>query len=548
MSEPTTTFDQDLQASAPEVTVGLSRAGVTGVEKAVRMRHGSDEALVSARIDCFVDLDPAQKGVHMSRFPELFEEAIDEVVMGRKLLVEELAGHIAEHILERQQAARAEVKIAARYPLERITPVSGLRTQEMVTLIGVAVASPGWTRHAIGAEATGITACPCAQGMVHESSAARLAEAGYESDEIERILALVPLATHNQRGRGTLYVGSAERVPGETLVEIVEQSMSSPIWELLKRPDELYVVERAHLTPRFVEDVVREMLRQVLDRLGGRLTDDDFVQARQVNYETIHNHDVLAERSSTIGELRRELATGERSSSYDELRRLARQRRAAETLDGCAASEREPGAWLLAVDEPDDVRPVQDEDGDRSTDREADDGPRGSEKEREERKRDAACDRSDRHVTRDEEDEDPDTGRAEPRDRREGERHASGRRHQLAAALESEEERAPVPDESRRAGEHAYELVADEAAEERRPGAFRDVEEENGKPELPAERTPHVGRADVSAPERPDVDPLDGERKPVAPRQAPEDVAGRDQGDVLHGPLPRDVRAGCRTS
>lgn len=320
MTEPTTTFEQDLQASSPDVTVGLSRAGVTSVEKAVRMRHGAGEALVSARIDCYVDLDPAQKGVHMSRFPELFEEAIDEVVMGRKLLVEELAGHIAEHILERQQAARAEVKIAARYPVERTTPVSRLRTQELVTLIGVAVASPSRTRHAIGAEATGITACPCAQSMVRESSAVRLSEAGFSPEEIERILALVPLATHNQRGRGTLYVGSDARIPGVTLVDIVEQSMSSPIWELLKRPDELYVVERAHLTPRFVEDVVREMIRQALDRLEPLLDDADFVQARQVNFETIHNHDVLAERSGTVSELRHELATGERSARYDELR------------------------------------------------------------------------------------------------------------------------------------------------------------------------------------------------------------------------------------
>jgi GTP cyclohydrolase I/GTP cyclohydrolase-4 len=293
---------------------------VTGVEKAIRMRHGPEQALVAARIDCYVDLEPEQKGVHMSRFPELFEEAIDEVVMGRQLLVEELAGHIAEHILERQRAARAEVKIAARYPLERTTPVSGLHTQEMVTLIGIAVAGPERTRHAIGAEATGITACPCAQGMVHESAARRLAEAGYEDGEVDHILSLVPLATHNQRGRGTLLVGSSATLRGEALVDIVEQSMSSPIWELLKRPDELYVVERAHLTPRFVEDVVREMIRSVLDRLGTSLADDDFVLARQVNFETIHNHDVLAERAGTVGELRRELETGEQGTRFRELR------------------------------------------------------------------------------------------------------------------------------------------------------------------------------------------------------------------------------------
>ena len=98
-------LDQDLQASASEVRIGLSRVGVTGVHKAIRLRYGSAEKLVFAAIDCTVDLDPAQKGVHMSRFPELFGEAIDEVVIEEAFLVEDLADHIARHILERQSGA-----------------------------------------------------------------------------------------------------------------------------------------------------------------------------------------------------------------------------------------------------------------------------------------------------------------------------------------------------------------------------------------------------------------------------------------------------------
>jgi GTP cyclohydrolase-4 len=309
----------DLQASAPEVRIGLSRAGVTGVQKAVRMRHGDRDALVSAEIDCFVDLDPAQKGVHMSRFPELFEEAIDEVVIDGKLLVENLAEHIAKHIVERQRALRAEVKIAARYPIERLTPVTGLRTQELVTLIGLAAASPTSTRRVVGVEATGINACPCAQGLVREGAAERLGEAGFDEPDVDRILELVPLATHNQRGRGTLYLGTQARLDAEDLVDIVEQSMSSPIYELLKRPDELFVDEHAHLTPRFVEDSVRLMVKGALDSYG-ELEDDDFVLARQVNFETIHNHDVLAERFGTVGELRDELANGGHSARHTELR------------------------------------------------------------------------------------------------------------------------------------------------------------------------------------------------------------------------------------
>src|SRR5690348_5246047 len=297
----------DLQASTPEVRLGLSRAGVQGVGKAIRLRWGGAEKLISAEIDCTVDLDPAQKGVHMSRFPELFEEAIDEVVIGEAFLIEELAEHIARHILERQRAGRAEVEIVARLPLRRTTPVTGLTTQEMVSLIGIAAASARGVRRVVGVEATGINACPCAQGLVRGHASERLLEAGFGEPDVERILELVPLATHNQRGRGTLLVGSAERLNAERLVELVETSMSSPIYELLKRPDELFVVEHAHLQPRFVEDSVRHALKAALDRHPD-LADGDFLYSRQVNLETIHRHDVVAERTGTVGELRRELA------------------------------------------------------------------------------------------------------------------------------------------------------------------------------------------------------------------------------------------------
>jgi GTP cyclohydrolase I/GTP cyclohydrolase-4 len=298
---------QDMQASQPEVRIGLTRAGVTGVQKAIRIRHDGHEKTFAAEISCTVDLDPAQKGVHMSRFPETFGEAVDEVVIGEAFLVEALAEHIASQIVARQRALRAEVRIEAQYPLERRTPVSGLPTQEIATLIGIAAASPERVRRVVGVEAWGINACPCAQGLVRGSAAERLGEAGFGETDVERILELVPLATHNQRGRGMLLVGTESRINAEHLVEIVEQSMSSPVYELLKRPDELFVVEHAHLQPRFVEDSVRFALSETLRR-HPELDDADFLCSRQVNLETIHRHDVLAERSSTAGELRAELA------------------------------------------------------------------------------------------------------------------------------------------------------------------------------------------------------------------------------------------------
>jgi GTP cyclohydrolase I/GTP cyclohydrolase-4 len=309
MSELRNDFTADVQASTPDVPLALSRAGVTGVHKAIRIRRGTAETVMAAEIECTVDLDRAQKGVHMSRFPELFDEAIDDVVLGEALLVEVLAEHIARHIVERQRALRAEVRITARWPMRRTTPVTKLQTQEMVSLIGIAAASAERTRRVVGVEATGINACPCAQGLVRGSASERLLEAGFQSEDVERILELVPLATHNQRGRGTLYVGTAQELNAEDLVRIVESSMSAPVYELLKRPDELFVVEHAHLQPRFVEDSVRLALAGALEA-HPQLDDGDFMFSRQVNLETIHDHDVLAERWGTVGELRAELGGG----------------------------------------------------------------------------------------------------------------------------------------------------------------------------------------------------------------------------------------------
>jgi GTP cyclohydrolase-4 len=95
--------------------------------------------------------------------------------------------------------------------------------------------------------------------------------------------------------------------------------MSSPVYELLKRPDELFVVEHAHLQPRFVEDSVRISLRDALAAYP-ELDNSDFLLSRQVNLETIHSHDVIAERYGTAGELRGELDGGEPVGRHTELR------------------------------------------------------------------------------------------------------------------------------------------------------------------------------------------------------------------------------------
>ena len=301
---------EDVQARAPAVSVGLSRVGVTGVEKVIRIR----EELFFARLECYVDLDSAQKGAHMSRFEEVVNEAIGEVVLGESpFRAETLAQQIAELVRERQEAERAEVRIEARYPEHKPAPVSGIQTQEIYTLYGRAVALPSGTRRMVGVSATGMTACPCAQELVGARAAERLRGDGFSEEQIQRVFEHVPVATHNQRGLGTLHIGCREsceaQIEASALLEIVESSMSSEIYELMKRSDEVEVVEKAHRRPRFVEDCVREMIAGVVARFG-ELDGGSFVSARQENLETIHQHNVVAERHGLMSELRSEVELG----------------------------------------------------------------------------------------------------------------------------------------------------------------------------------------------------------------------------------------------
>ncbi|HTU77776.1 MAG TPA: GTP cyclohydrolase MptA [Solirubrobacteraceae bacterium] len=307
---PTTGAGDDVQAREPRVPVGLSRVGVTGVEKVVRIR----DELFLTRLDCYVDLAGDQKGAHMSRFDEVVNETIGEVVLSESpFRAETLARHIAELVRARQGAERAEVMIAARYPEHKPAPVSGIQTQEIYTLHGRAVAFAHSTRGTVGVSATGMTACPCAQELVAARARARLAAQEFSAQQIERVLESVPVATHNQRGLATLQIGCtderAAEIDAAALLEIAEASMSSEIYELMKRADEVEVVEKAHRRPRFVEDCVREMIAGVL-RTFAALDEQSFVCARQENLETIHQHNVIAERHGLLSELRAEVQSG----------------------------------------------------------------------------------------------------------------------------------------------------------------------------------------------------------------------------------------------
>jgi GTP cyclohydrolase-4 len=308
-------FDANRQEESPEVRLSLNRVGVSSVRRIVQLEIDGQPRVFNGEFTMVADLAPDKAGVHMSRFSEILEEATLDVLAASSepARIEGLVEAIAREIVRSQRAIRADVRLRADFGLERWTPVSGKRGEEIYTLVGIAHADERGTRRVVGVEAEGMTACPCAQLMVREHSMHELTDAGFSEAEARRALDALPVATHNQRGRGSILLGvdesHADAIRAEDLVEIVESSMSSETYDLLKRPDEFFIVNKAHHNPKFVEDVVRGILARSLDMYAD-LGDDTFVFASQVNYESIHKHDAFAEGFGLFGELREELRSG----------------------------------------------------------------------------------------------------------------------------------------------------------------------------------------------------------------------------------------------
>ena len=287
----------DVQALRSKHDFRLTRVGVTGVQKPVRiLRPGREEAhAIHARFDVFVDLPAEQRGVHMSRNLEVVAEILDRAVREAKPGLEWVVEEIARSLLDRHDYATvAEVEAEATFFIEQRTP-SGARTLEPYGLIAKAKAHrEQGVRRSIGVIVTGMTACPCAmettQHLLEQERGATIQNA--------------PSVTHNQRNKTLLLIDVREGndIDAEDLVSMVEESMSAPTYELLKRGDEARLVLQAHDNPRFVEDVVRELLSRVV-KAYGHLPEDTIVTVKSEAEESIHKHNAFAERVTTLGEL-----------------------------------------------------------------------------------------------------------------------------------------------------------------------------------------------------------------------------------------------------
>ncbi len=302
----------DVQASEPEVAVGLNRVGVTGVEKLVEIERPEKRPYVLlAEFDVFVDLPQWRKGIDMSRNMEAVDEILEETVEEGTLRVEDICGDAAEHLLEKHEyTSRAEVHMEAEWALREAAPESGSQTQSTATIIASATATEDATREEVGARVTGMTVCPCSQGMMEERARDRLRELGVGEDEVRAFLADVPQAGHSQRGHATLTIETDGAPPVDLLdlIDVARDSMSARIYNLAKRPDEDHMTFQSHANAKFVEDCVRSLAEGVVDAFD--LPADAVVTMKQSNDESIHQHNAHAERVAEYGDLAGEVNGG----------------------------------------------------------------------------------------------------------------------------------------------------------------------------------------------------------------------------------------------
>jgi len=306
----------DIQADMPQIPINLSRVGVTNVKKLVEVKRKDKRPIVLlSTFDIFVDLPSRLKGANLSRNFEAVDEVLEKAINMPVYEIEQLCSDVAQRLLVRHEyATRAEVILKSEYVVKRESPSTKMECQEVVDIFAEATALRDdgenmIVKKLIGAEVIGMTACPCAQEIMRDNAMNELRSIGIEDIKIAEFLHRVPMATHNQRGRGiiSIEVVGEDFVSLERIIEIIESSMSSSVVELLKRADEAMVVQRAHQNPKFVEDCVRTMAKNLVNGFS-YLPDEAIVTIKQINEESIHRHNAFAERVATLGELRSEIA------------------------------------------------------------------------------------------------------------------------------------------------------------------------------------------------------------------------------------------------
>jgi len=288
----------------PQGELRLRSVGLSSIRKPLVVHRPDRMNTLAVDFHVAVDLPAERKGSDLSRNAEILAEIVDRTVARPVESLESACSEIAHELLGRHAyATEASVEATAEYFLRRGVSEEK-RSFENYTIFAAARAARGADglvvlHRAVGAEAVGMTACPCAMETCREALAAEFpALAG-------PAFANLPMITHNQRNRTRLVfeLDGAAEVEIDDMIEAIEAAQSSPTYAILKRGDEGRVVLNAHRNPKFVEDVVRDLLHSLPTRFPA-IPDAVVVRATTVSEESIHKYNVEAEHRITFGELR----------------------------------------------------------------------------------------------------------------------------------------------------------------------------------------------------------------------------------------------------
>jgi GTP cyclohydrolase-4 len=282
----------------------LRRVGITGIRKPLAVQRTDQVVTLATEFSVSVDLPSSRKGSDLSRNAILLAEIVDQTATRPVSSVEGACAEIAGELLVRHPYAKdSEISARAEYFLPRGIS-EDRRSYEDYTLLAEARAERGDNGsirvvRGVGGEAVGMTACPCAMA----GTRARLTqEFPLLADPSFREM---PMITHNHRNRTQLFfeLPGEESPEADEIISAIESAQSSPTYAILKRGDEAEVVLNAHRHPKFVEDVLRDLLAGLGERFR-TLPDDVYVRAQTVSEESIHKYNVFAAHSATLGELR----------------------------------------------------------------------------------------------------------------------------------------------------------------------------------------------------------------------------------------------------
>ena len=309
-------FKKDLQSSNSTINIPIDKVGVLNLEKKVEIVQENRKYSFYPKISAFIGLPAEQRGVHMSRTSESIEEVINEVIYKPTPTIELVGDSIVKKLLERHPyTSKAEVKLEGKIIIQ-LREEHERNIQKSYEINSTVKAKRNMAgkidyTYFIGASAVGMTVCPCSKEMSQEYAEEVIKtrkDINISQEDIDKLINLLPFASHNQRSKGTIIVEmknlELHKIDVFDIINVIEESMSGKIQSILKRPDEAELVRIAHLNPLFAEDVIREMAKNFISRDFNNLDDQLNITFMIESYESIHPYNVFSEVKITIGELK----------------------------------------------------------------------------------------------------------------------------------------------------------------------------------------------------------------------------------------------------